>query len=65
MLIHHLDTQDLPACGPTPSQERAACIRSEIADLAERLDQLEPTLPRFAEAGVEELKDLRFLIHRL
>ena len=65
MLIQDFNTQDWPEREPTVSQERAAHVRSEIATLAESLEQLNPSLPRFAEQGFEDLRDLKFLIQRL
>ena len=53
MLIRHLDTQDLPERAPTRSQERASRIRSEIASLAERLDQVPEQIRIHARLAVE------------
>ena len=65
MLIQNVDRQDWPGYEPTESQEQAAYVRSEITRLAGCLEHLNPSLPRIAEQGVDDLRYLSFLIQRL
>lgn len=65
MVNHALCSQDCPGPEPTASQDSAAHIRATLATLEDTLEQLNPTLPRLAEAGTADLQDLQHVIQRL
>jgi hypothetical protein len=65
MFNHTFCAQDWPGPEPTASQDSAAHLRARFARLEDELEQLKPTLPRLAEPGVEDLRDLHFLIQAL
>lgn len=54
-----------PECDPTDSQDRVAYLRPTILEIRQKLEELDPSVPKYDEAARDELKDIKWFLQRV
>ncbi|MEA3643357.1 MAG: hypothetical protein VBE63_25980 [Lamprobacter sp.] len=65
MFINTVDLYGWPEDETTYSQDKVAQLRPTMMELRQTLEELDPRLPSHAEAGSDDLKDIKVFIQRV
>jgi hypothetical protein len=65
MFINTVEFRDWPECDPTHSQDQVAYLRPAIAEIREKLEELDPNVPASDETARDDLKNIKWFIQRV